>query len=43
MDEEETKIKIDDGIARYFNRSGGIYFISFVDMWEAQPCLWDPE
>ena len=38
MDEEEIKIKIDDGIARFFTRFGGIF-----DLWEAQTCLGDPE
>ena len=42
MDEEEIKIKMDDGVARFFTRFGGI-FILFVDVWEAQPCLGDPE
>ena len=37
------KIKVDDGVAL------GSLLISpegiclFVDLWEAQPCLWDPE
>ena len=42
MDEEEIKIKMDDGVARFFTRFGGIYFL-FVDLWEAQPFLGDPE
>ena len=42
MDEEEIKIKMDDGVARYFTCFGGI-FKTFVDLWEAQPCLWDLE
>ena len=39
----EEEIKMDDGVARYFTCSGGIFL--FVDLWdwEAQPCLWDPE
>ena len=41
MDEEEIKIKMDDGVARFFTRFGGI--LQFVDLWEAQPCLGDPE
>ena len=41
MDEEEIKTKMDDGAARYFTRFGWIF--SFVDLWEAQPCLRDPE
>ena len=32
---------MDDGVARYFTRFGD--FILFVDLWEAQPCLRDPE
>ena len=28
--EEEIKIKIDDGIARYFTRFGGILFVCFT-------------
>ena len=39
MDEEEIKIKMDDGVARFFTRFGR----EFVDLWEAQPCLGDPE
>ena len=35
MDEEEIKIKMDDGVARFF--------LLFVDLREAQPCLEDPE
>ena len=38
MDEE--KIKMDDGVARFFTRFGGHLF---VDLWDAQPCLGDPE
>ena len=30
MDEEETKIKMDDGVARVFTRSGGIFFFSLL-------------
>ena len=44
MDEEEIKIKMDDGVARFFTRFGGdFYFILFVDLWEAQPRLGDQE
>ena len=44
VDEEEIKIKMDNDVAIYFTRFGGIYlFYLFVDLWEAQPCLWDPE
>ena len=38
MDEEKKK-KIDDGVASL--TSEGICL--FVDLWEAQPCLGDPE
>ena len=41
MDEEKIKIKMDDGVARFFIASEGICV--FVDLWEAQPCLGDPE
>ena len=27
MDEEEIKIKLDDGVARFFTRFGGIFFL----------------
>ena len=39
---EKEEIKMDDGVARFFTRFGGI-LILFVDVWEAQPCLGDPE
>ena len=39
VDEEEIKIKMDDGVARFFTRFGGNLF---VDLWEAQLCLGDP-
>ena len=42
MDEEEVKIKMDDGVARFFTRFGGIFF-KFVDLWEAHTCFGDPE
>ena len=42
MDEEEIKIKMDDGVGTFFTRFGWI-FILFVDLWEEQPCLWDLE
>ena len=42
MDEEKINIKMDDGVARFFTRFGGNLFC-FVDLWEAQPCLGDPE
>ena len=38
MDEE--KIKMVDSVARFFTRFGGNLF---VDLWEVQPCLGDPE
>ena len=34
------KIKMDDGVARFFTRFGEICL--FVDLWEAQLCLGDP-
>ena len=40
MEEEEIKIKMDDGVDTSF-ASKGIELI--VDVGEAQPCLWDPE
>ena len=45
MDEEEIKIKMDDGVASFFTRFGGIFNILFlfVDLWEAQHCLGDSE
>ena len=34
MDEEEIKIKMDDGVARFFTRFGGNLFICLsVDLW----------
>ena len=39
MDEEKIKIKMDDGVARFFTRFGGNFLI--VDLWEVQPCLGD--
>ena len=44
MDEEERKIKMDDGVDDGVDTSirfGGIYL--FVDLWEAQPCLREPK
>ena len=41
MNEEKTKIKMDDGVARSSLASERICL--FVDMWKAQPCLGDPE
>ena len=40
MDEEEIKIKVDDGLDTSLASEGTDLF---VDLWEAQPCLWDPE
>ena len=31
MNEEKTKIKMDDGVARFFTRFGGNFL--FVDLW----------
>ena len=36
MDEEEIKIKIDDGVDTSLASKG---IDLFVDLWEAQPCL----
>ena len=36
MDEEEIKIKMDDGVARYFTLRRDFLF---VDFWEVQPYL----
>ena len=41
MNEEKTKIKMDDGVARFFTRFGGNLFI--CRLVKAQPCLGDPE
>ena len=41
MDEEKIKNKMDYDVARFFTRFGGD--LLFVDLWEAQPCLGDPE
>ena len=43
MDEEDIyiKIKMDDVSQGSSFASEGICL--FVDLWEAQPCLWDPE
>ena len=41
MDEEEIKIKMDDGVAGFLLASEGIFL--FVDLWEVQPCLGDPK
>ena len=40
MNEENTKIKMDDGVARFFTRFGRNLS---VDLWKAQPCPGDPE
>ena len=40
MDEEEIKIKMDDGVDTSFASEGSDLF---AELWEAQPCLWDPE
>ena len=40
MDEEEIKIKMDVGVGTSLaSEETGL----FVDLWEAQPCLWDTE
>ena len=40
MDEEKIKIKMDDGVNISLASEGTDLFI---DLWEAQPCLWNPE
>ena len=40
VDEEEIKIKMDDGVDTSL-ASEGIYL--FVDLWETQPCLREPK
>ena len=40
MDEEKILMKMDDGVTRFFTCFRGNLF---VDLWEEQPCLRDPE
>ena len=40
MVEEERKITMDDGVDTSVASEG---IDLFVELWEAQPCLWDPE
>ena len=40
MNEEEIKIKMDDGVDTSLTLKRTDLF---VDLWEARPCLWDPE
>ena len=40
VDEEEIKIKMDDGVDSSLASEG---IDLFVDLWEAQSCLWDPK
>ena len=40
VDEEEIKIKMGDSVDTSV-ASEGIYL--FLDLWEAQPCLWEPK
>ena len=40
MDVEQRKRKMDDSVNTSLTSEG---FDLFVDLWEAQPCLWDPE
>ena len=40
VDEEEIKIKMDDGVDTSLASEG---ICLFVDLWGAQPCLGDPE
>ena len=43
MDEEEIKIKMDDGVVSLGSSLASEDFFLFVDLREAQPCLGDPE
>ena len=46
MEEEEIKIKMNDGVAVLLSFRGDFFFFFFFfffDVWEAQPCLGDPE
>ena len=43
MDEEQIQIKMNGGVAGFFTRFGGIYFVfvfvlGFFDLCEAEPC-----
>ena len=40
MDQEDIKIKMDDGVDTSLASEG---FDLFVDLWETLPYLWDPE
>ena len=40
MDEEEIKINMNDRVNPLLASEGTDLF---VDLWEAQPCLWDPK
>ena len=40
VDEEEIKIKMDDRVDTSLASEG---IVLFVDLWEVQPCLWDPK
>ena len=40
VDEEEITIKMDDGVDTSLASEGTDLF---VDLWEEQPCLWNPE
>ena len=40
MNEEEIKIKMDDSVDTSLAWEGTDLF---VDLWEAQPCPWDPD
>ena len=39
MDEEEINIKMDDDVDASLALEG---IDLFVNLWEAEPCLWDP-
>ena len=40
VDEEEIQIQMDDRVDTSFASEG---IDLFVDLWEVQPCLWDPK
>ena len=40
VDEEEIKTKMDDGV---YTSLALKQIDLFVDLWEVQPCFWDPE
>ena len=43
MEEEYIQIKMYDGVTIGSSLASEVFFFLFVDLWEAQPCLGDPE